>query len=245
MVRVIGAGLSALALAAAQQPTPDALAMRWGVENTHAYRDTMRAEDEHLRVKSASPKKYRTFAFAADDPEVTEPYQTCLQAHQRSWVAYQKAQKPSRVPGPPPGSEAARARFRATFATESPTCMAVFKQLAPTLFFDFTRVGTFVLERLEVKTLAFVPYTGGGLTTKESWNDLTLPHTPGWKPYPAEPALSFTGNGRLRLRLWSDNADAGAGWATAMGEFLIDITFVFSAAGQEVRVSTGPFKIDV
>ena len=57
--------------------------------------------------------------------------------------------------------------------------------------------------------------------------------------------LVFSGNGRIQLRFWSDNYYSNQGWIAPMGEYLIDIRFVFLMGGRTASVVTGPFKIDV
>jgi hypothetical protein len=47
------------------------------------------------------------------------------------------------------------------------------------------------------------------------------------------------------LRFWSDNYYSNQGWIAPMGEYLIDIRFVFLMGGRTATVVTGPFKIDV
>jgi len=103
----------------------------------------------------------------------------------------------------------------------------------------------YVLEAIEVTTLGFSEYKGGGFFKEEAWYDILLSHTKGKKRYDVSKRLVFTGNGRCELRFWSDNFYENQGWIAPMGEYMIDIEFIFSVGGKRVSVKTGSFKIDV
>jgi hypothetical protein len=106
----------------------------------------------------------------------------------------------------------------------------------------------FVLKAIEVTTLRFSEIRAGGFFEKEAWYDLVLSPIEGKKErhdiYDAK-SLVFSGTGRCTLRFWSGNNYPAQGWITGKGEYMIDVTFVFSVGGKQVSVSTGPFKIDV
>jgi hypothetical protein len=222
--------------------------MKWGLENTWSYYEPVqgRADDEDAamhRPKSTA-RRYRTFAFAEAKREVLDPWLSCINWVERLWGVYQRS---APAPSAGAGADAARELFRAHLGREDPKCVGQLKKTAPRLYFDFTTdtAGQFVLERVEVTTLRFSEYRGGGFAEKEAWYDILLSHRKGVKPYFPEPRLVFKEHGRVTLRLWSDNFYPNVGWIAPMGEYTIDIRFVFSTAGKTVTVSTGPFKIDV
>lgn len=220
--------------------------MKWGLENTWSYYEEAqgRADDEDAAIRRPKSKarRYRAFTFAERRPEVLQPWLACLQGIERLWAKYQAS-------SPTPGAAVAAGPdpFRKYLAREDPKCIGQLQKTAPRLYFDFTSdtSGQFVLERLEITTLRFSEYRGGGFAEKEAWYDIELSHRKGVKRYLPEPRLVFKEHGRVTLRLWSDNFYPNMGWMAPMGEYTIDIRFVFSTAGQTVTVSTGPFKIDV
>jgi hypothetical protein len=222
--------------------------MRWGLENTWSYYEPAqgRAEDEDAATHSpkSTTARYRTFAFAEGKAEVLEPFLTCLNEFMRLWDQYRRS-----APAPSAGTTAdfARDQFRSFVACEDPKCIGQLKRTAPRLYFDFTAdtAEQFVLERVEVTTLKFSEYRGGGFAEKEAWYDILLSHRKGVKSYFPEPRLVFKEHGRVTLRLWSDNFYPDVGWIAPMGEYTIDIRFVFATMGKTVTVNTGPFKIDV
>ena len=65
------------------------------------------------------------------------------------------------------------------------------------------------------------------------------------KQYNVSRRLIFSGSGRCELRFWSDNFYENQGWIAPMGEYMIEIRFIFSAGDEEIIVSTGSFKIDI
>lgn len=221
--------------------------MKWGLENTWSYKEEPqgRAQDEDLATRRPNSKaqRYRAFAFKERHAEVLQPWLECINRIMRLWDNYQGKAPAVGAPlvaaGPDP--------FRHYLAREDPSCVAQLKKTAPRLYFDFTTdtPGQLVLERVEVTTLEFSEYRGGGFAEKEAWYDILLSHRKGVKRYVPEPRLVFKEHGRVTLRLWSDNFYPHMGWIAPMGEYTIDIRFVFSVAGKSVTVTTRPFKIDV
>lgn len=120
------------------------------------------------------------------------------------------------------------------------------KRLAPSLYFDFIGVQQkeYVLEAIEVETLDFDEYSGGGFYDKESWYDILISPTVGVKRYDVSKKLRFNGSGRTQLRLFSDNYYPLAG-LTPMGCFMLDIKFIFFVDGKRESISTGAFKVDL
>jgi hypothetical protein len=140
-----------------------------------------------------------------------------------------------------------RDAFTKFIRDHDPNCTDFYANLAPVLFFDFvaSNNATHVLEKIEITTLGFEEYFGGGFVSKEAAYDIVLSHIKGNHVYKPDLRLRFDGTGRLLLRFWSDNYKPKYGWITPVGIYVIDITFVFLVNGKEVRVSTGPFAIDV
>jgi hypothetical protein len=130
---------------------------------------------------------------------------------------------------------------------QDPECLVVAQKLAPKIFFDFVANGAqhYVLKEIDVQTIGFREYLGGGFSNKEEWYDLVLSHKPGKRVYPVDRKLEFDHTGRIQLRLWSDNYYPDRGWWAPTGAYLIDIIFRFDCEGTTVTASTGPFQLDV
>jgi hypothetical protein len=243
--------LVALALALAAGPgsgRAERLDLQWGLENTWSYREEQPGRTDDVasigRAGGAGARRYRTFAFNEGMAEVREPWLACIDAVMGLWGPYLEA-----LPAAARGdrSDAARRAFQAHVRERDPGCVAQFRKTAPQLYFDFVAddAAQWVLEQVEVTTLGFSEYKGGGFAEGEAGYDLVLAHRAGLKTYRPEPRLVFKERGRLRLRLWSDNVYPNVGWIAPMGEYTLDIAFVFSVQGRRVTVRTGAFKIDV
>lgn len=234
------AGSCALLLVAAAANAQD-ISLRWGLENAWSYRETTRKLDEDATVGTGGKQNtYRTFAFN-NAPQVVDTMLQCFGRHFTLWEKFNKTQD---VSGPP---DARRRAFDQYKASEDPTCDQHAKKQAPVLYFDFVAntKDEFVLEAIEITTLRFSEYKGGGFAKDEVWYDITLSHKEGRKRYDVSKRLVFSGTGRCVLRFWSDNFYENQGWIAPMGEYLIDIKFIFSSAGKQKVISTGAFKIDV
>ncbi|MFZ4856961.1 MAG: hypothetical protein ACOYL3_11240 [Desulfuromonadaceae bacterium] len=215
------------------------LSLKWGLENNWSYSESLQPDYGETRPK-AKAKKYRTFTLSGR--EVTESLRKCLERHFKIWDEY----KVSLVaqPGQPKPDKKDFEKFK---AERDPFCDQHAVKQAPVLYFDFiARSGEqYVLEAIEVTTLDFAEYKGGGFFKEEAWYDIVLQHKKGIKRFDVAKRLVFSGNGRCELRFWSDNFDASHGWSAPMGEYMIDIKFIFSAGGKRVSVSTGTFRMDV
>jgi len=218
------------------------LSMKWGLQNTWSYIESSRgAEEDGAYRPKTKGKKYRTFAFN-NDQKVVDPMLKCFERHFKLWDQYKN------IPDINSGRLKPDKKDFVKFKSErDPSCDQHAVQQAPVLYFDFVAKSNdqFVLEAIEVTTLKFSEYKGGGFFKEEAWYDILLSHTEGMKRYDVAKRLVFSGNGRCELRFWSDNFYKNQGWIPPMGEYMIDIKFIFSAGGKPVSVKTGPFKIDV
>jgi hypothetical protein len=158
----------------------------------------------------------------------------------QSWLQYPKDESSS--------VSVIKKGFTEFLNENDPRLLAKIRQLAPRLSFDFLgKNGTkYVLREIEIETIRFEEYSGGGFSDEEEWYDIELSHHVGIKRYSIEgKKLEFSdGSGRCILRFWSDNYYKNLGMAP-MGCYDIDITFHFWADGHRISVSTGRFKIDV
>jgi hypothetical protein len=126
-----------------------------------------------------------------------------------------------------------------------PYMLGIYKKIAPSLYFDFTgKNSEYVLDSIEIKTLEYKHYKGGGFSINEAWYDIELKHNVGTYVYRIDKRLKFTGSGQAVLRFWSDNYVKNGGFNPS-GEFKIQIIFHFISEGKKKIVSTKEFKIDV
>ena len=135
------------------------------------------------------------------------------------------------------GVEGERGHFLEYAKREDPGCMGQFMKTAPRLYFEFTSdsLHEFVLERVEVTTLAFSEYRGGGFAEKEAWYDILLIAPRGREDLPPGTEACVYGTrtgdacGSGLDKLLSTRRPASA----PMGEYRIDIRFVFSFGRQD------------
>ena len=213
------------------------LQMKWGLENTWSYREVTRTEGQDAALKGkAHGKGFRAFAFN-NDPQVVQVMLQCFERHNDAWDRYREIA----------GSKATREDFNRYKAEQDPFCVQNARHQAPTLYFDFVGRSNqqYVLQTIEVRTVAFSEYKGGGFADKQAWYDIILSHRLGQKSYDVEPRLVFSGTGRAILRFWSDNFYPTMGWMAPMGEYMLQLIFVFSTDKGEERVATDIFKMDV
>jgi hypothetical protein len=210
-----------------------ALTLKWGLESAYHVEKSSGIDGWPAAEKIFSKRKLRYFEQKAPNDRLVE----CFHRHEEAWRAFRKEQ----------GLAQTQEQFVRYKEQNDPACRQFGKEVAPQLYFDFTADtnGTYVLERLEITTLAFDEYKGGGFLGGEAWYDILLSHKPGTKSYDVGKRLTFQGTGRAVLRFWSDNFYPSSGWSAPMGGYIIDIKFVFTVNGRSVAVSTGPFVIDV
>lgn len=214
------------------------LRIEWGIERPAFYTEREATARQNAAVNSPrqpNERQYRYFTIADNGYEHLTATERVAKRHWGLWSLYKKTTQ-----SPSPEGYAAFSNKRDPYFAGS------VRELAPVLFFDFIGAATreYVLERIEVQTIEFEEYRGGGFTDKEAGYDVVLSHKPGTKTHPVERKLRFSGSGRAELRLWSDNFYKNVG-LTPMGCYMINITFHFLSDGKPTKVSTGPFKIDV
>jgi hypothetical protein len=211
--------------------------MSWGLENEFAYKEDERTIGQNLTTRPPPQgKPYSAFAFQEKNPAVREPYLNCIGTYERLWAEYRKISK-----------QVSRQGFAEFRKSHDVFCPVKLRELAPKLYFDFVGHSkvTYTLEEIRIETLDFTEYRGGGFVEGESAYDLVLSPLKGVKTYRVGKKLNFTHHGRTVLTFWSGNEYPEQGWAAPMGEYLIDIEFVFVVDGERVSVRTGPFKMDV
>jgi len=238
---ILTMGLAVLAFAP-EVTIAQSLNMVWGLENTYSYYEKKEWQPNLTDNAPATPERYRYFAFAEGSREVLEPWLECVNRVMNLWKDFKPTQ-----PIPGAGIKPTREEFVEYVAQKDPGCIGRFNRTAPVLYFDFTASTDkqFVLERIEITTLSFSEYKGGGFAERQAGYDILLSHSEGMKTYLPEPRLVFKEHGRVTLRFWSDNFYPDHAWVAPMGEYTIEIEFVFTTEGKTVTASTGPFKIEV
>ena len=130
---------------------------------------------------------------------------------------------------------------------EDPFCGALAKRLAPTLYFDFvwSKSASHTLETITIETLRFKTYKGGGFVNQDAWYDIVLCHHLGVKDYKFEKRFVCGATGTLHLRFWSDNVIPDGSWRSAMGQYVLRVSFAFLVAGEMLLCTSEPFAIYV
>jgi hypothetical protein len=99
------------------------------------------------------------------------------------------------------------------------------------------------LEAILIKTFQFNVYPGGGFCGESYWKDLVLSHRFGSKKYELKNLFSFLKIDTLNLRFFTDYFFRNVGSAP-IGNYLIQIQFVFLRNGKKETASTEIFKMD-
>jgi len=215
------------------------LDLRFGLESAQHYveQKTTRAGSAALR---AQPRKdERLYRFFTTDQSWPETIAAISDRHFGLWQSLQKEAGTSQF-------SMDEDAYSKEIKKRDPYLLGMINDSAPRLYFDFAgHSGTeYILEAIEIRTIDFEEYRGGGFFNNEAWYDILLRHAPGVHVYNIDRRLRFTGSGRTVLRFWSDNWYPNVGMAP-QGCYFIDITFVFRVNGKLERVTTGKFKIDV
>jgi hypothetical protein len=216
----------------------DALALKWGLEKPDFYSEmeaTMRQDAARWPPKEKEDNIYRYFTIKENQSRYWRLAERLSARHHSLWDSYSESVQSTTQDG-----------YLRYVEHNDPYFSGSIKEMAPVLYFDFIGVGgkEHVLESIEVRTVSFSEYSGGGFIDKEAWYDIVLSHNLGTKLHKVERKLRFKGSGRTELRFWSDNYYPSVGLAP-MGCFAIEITFHFLVEGKAKHISTGVFKIDV
>ena len=215
------------------------LQIKWGLENTVYFeeRQMPKTPADHIAIeKRDSPT--RSFSVNNEYPKALGKIMPRVQ---ETWKLYMKEG------GRNDPAEERRKKFSAFLKEKDPYSTSMVQALAPTLYFDFlgTKGKEYVLEEIEVETIRFSLYAGGGFRDREAWYDIEVSSSVGIRKYPIENGkLRFDGSGRSQLRLSSDVFSASQGMSY-LGDYTIRITFHFIEGGKRVSVSTAPFNIDI
>jgi hypothetical protein len=216
------------------------LKLKFGLESTDLHVEEKAGPSGNASVKTPRKKGAASYRFFTVNPSWHKTFLAATERHAKLWTLLEKESKarPFRIE---------QAEFAKLVKDRDPYLAGMVTGLAPRLYFEFTDgvPGTeYVLESIDINTLEFDEYRGGGFFDKEAWYDILLRHKPGMYSHDVGKRLRFKDSGRAVLRFWSDNWYPQVGMAP-QGCYLIDITFVFTIGGTIEKVSTGPFKIDV
>lgn len=212
--------------------------VKWGLENPYFYSELKATKRQNAAMwppVENGEVLYRYFTIREHDSTFWRKAEPLFSRHHKLWNQYQSQQKKPN-----------REDYLRFVRSQDPFFAGSIKEMAPVLFFDFIGIGAkeYVLDSIEVNTVDFEEYAGGGFFDKAAWYDIVLSTRAGIKRYEVDKKLRFNGSGRAELRFWSDNYYPTMGMAP-MGCFTIDITFHFLVDGKRESVTTGVFKIDV
>lgn len=228
--------LTALTLGRNAYTADDRLAMTWGLDRPYFYSEVPASlEESAVNQIDEKSQPYRYFTILEHDAAYARRAQPLWERNNYAWETYKES-----------NADRSREAYIEYLKVSDPYILAALRNLAPVLYFDFMGAGEseYVLQAIEVRTIAFVEYAGGGFSDKQAWYDIVLSTKPGAKQYEVGSKLRFRGSGRAELRLWSGNYHPNMN-SSPMGCYTIDITFHFLSDGRPTKVATGIFKIDV
>jgi hypothetical protein len=217
--------------------TQPKLSVKWGIENTEFFKESQATKEQNSAFFPNAKKSDKKYRFINTTSMYNDVIQKFFERHWKLWNKFKKQSSQDTM--------LTKLNFVKYAKSEDPYYYGIAKSLAPRLYFDFIGESQeYVLESIEIKTISFDEYSGGGFSDKEAWYDIELKHIPGIYIYPVDSKLRFTGSGRTVLRFWSDNYYKAAGM-TPSGCYMVSIKFNFLINGIKTSVSTEPFKIDV
>ena len=217
--------------------TQSKLTVKWGIENTEFFKETMATIEQSSAIFTKAKPNDKKYRFINTTSMYNDVIQIFFERHWKLWDEFKKQSSSD--------SSQTKLNFVKFAKDKDPYYYGIAKSLAPRLYFDFIgETKEYVLKSIEVTTISFEEYSGGGFSDNEAWYDIELKHLPGTYIYLVDSKLRFTGSGRAVLRFWSDNYYKGASM-TPSGCYMISIKFNFLINGQKTSVSTGTFKIDV
>lgn len=214
------------------------LKLKFGLVDTRFYEEKKATWSENSSLKTSAGKE-TLYRFFAATPALKDELAVMTERHIRIWEILKKES----------GREAFsmdQDAYSQEIQKRDPYLFGLINPAAPRLYFDFTGLSgyEYILEAIEVRTLAFEEYRDGGFFNSEAQYNIRLRHNPGTHIYPIGRRLRFTGSGRAVIFFSSDNWYPKVGM-TPQGCYLIDMTFIFTVNGKTEKVSTGTFKIDV
>ena len=208
--------------------------MKWGLENTWSYYEERQGRPDYDRdgLPKARNDAIPGVCLRRRQERSCVPWLSCIDGIKQLWNRYQRK---APTPGIGANADAGRNQFREYIALEDPKCIGQLKKTAPRLYFDFTTDTTeqFVLERVEVRTLSFSEYKGGGFAEKEAWYDILLSHREGLRSYIPEPRLVFKEHGRVTLEALVGQLLSGLRLGRADGGIHHRYPFRFLHCGQD------------
>jgi hypothetical protein len=212
------------------------LSMKWGLESTANFRELSQFGDETSAFGSntkAGPK-LRAFRMSSAGDATIQRY------FARHWDILKVYKSSHPATGP-----IDRTSFVAWARNTDPFYVSLGRSLAPVLYFDFTgnSQNEYVLDQVEIQTVSFDEYSGGGFYDSKAWYDVELSTKAGTHTINVDKRLRFTGSGRAELTFFSSNYYPGVAM-TPQGSFKIALTFIFLRDGEKCRVSTGRFMVD-
>lgn len=215
------------------------LSVKFGLENNRHFMEEQVTRQANVSTKAPRDGAEPLFRFFTTKSSWGQAQTGIFARHSKLWQLLEKEAGPKRL-------EMTQGAYAKVLGARDPYLKGLINDTAPSLYFDFTGLSRteYVLSSIEIQTIDFAEYRGGGFFNDEAWYDILLKHERGTHAYPIDRRLRFTGSGRTVLRFWSDNWYANLGIAP-QGCYTIDVTFVFTVNGQTEKVSTGQFKIDV
>ncbi|RLA98673.1 MAG: hypothetical protein DRG83_14205 [Deltaproteobacteria bacterium] len=214
------------------------LLIKFGLESPYFYTETkatMHQDASYWPPRKEGEKLYRYFTIRGGKEIYLRHLSQLIRRHNALWESYCNYT-----------NNRTREGFLQFVKQRDPFYAGSLKNIAPVLYFDFIGESNkvYILDEIEVHTIGFSEYRGGGFFDKEAWYDILLKPRTGTYRYDVGKKLRFNGSGRLELRFWSDNYYPNTGY-TPRGCYTIEIVFHFLTDGKPLSVGTGIFKIDV
>lgn len=215
----------------------DSLVLKWGLESTRYFEEMQVGKAYNSAIRIPAEEGDTLYRFFTTNQKYEKVIMTIFARHNKLWDLYRESIGKE--------SEPDKKDFISYARREDPYYLGLTKEMAPVLYFDFIGVSKeYVLESIEIETIDFGEYMGGGFYQKNAWYDIELKHELGKHKYDVDKKLRFVGSGRAELRFWSDNYYKYMGMSP-MGCYVINIKFNFICDGSNISVQTNPFKIDV
>ena len=172
----------------------NSLIVKWGLESTHYFKEIQKSK-KYIFQPEEGDSLYRFFTVKQNYGDMIV---TVFARHGKLWDIYLQSIGED--------SESDRDDFNIFAESEDPYYLGLTETMAPVLYFDFIGLDKeYVLETIEIETIDFAEYKGGGFYQNNAWYDIELKHEIGTYIYNVNKKLRFVGSGRTKLRFWSDN----------------------------------------